>query len=839
MAVNRFSPIQGLPEWQPQIPLEMLAKALVYKQELFDKNLNIIRSDVSAQKNIADNILNGAAKNEYVAKVNSFKNNLNNNYAFADLTDDIVLSGIGKDMLKVVDDPNFVGHVQKSNTVREGIKKYKDAREKGNGKDNFYTGAQEALSMDTYNEYINSEDPNQALNVSLRGFKQDIDVPGLMQEALKGIADFKDKNVQLTEMGWMYRMDKYSTVDQQKIMNRLQPLLSRADVQDQLYADAFYRYRDNPSAIINQSISSAQSKISTLEQQNKVFERNIVAKHNNAEAVAYNSNLIEKNKKSIEEYKKQVTEHQQTLAGINPESLTKEDKLKLRNLGKQLYTEQTVNPFVQSFAISEHDIDLKENPQKKAVFEAEQAMLRLTTEYALKWELEQKKMTAILGEQQEYTSTEDLSDKDFTDAKIAADIKTYSTEMNNAKAELARELQAEYESQLSDAEKSSSKRWLFMTPNGGFNMGNVDYWLKNRTINGLKGSASVTTLSSTKVDKIFQKYNENRINLAGITEAEQKVADKIIGANNEEVGNTDLRSLYAKHRYNLFVEGGSTSVGGGSAAGMSPSVSSTVQNSKLKEQIKAQYGEGVWEKLINLDSKVNGSSKSKIRKEIYGAHTRLGVTNLPGVYTVGKDGNTKELTTDFVSYMNILADKNNLDVKFDKSDISSVAHQKRSDGQTYHLITVGGKKNEDGELVGGKTFELKDVDVANNRYKIKDTQFYSRVGRYTLGTPSGDLSTPTGDAGLITSSNGLTHFSYLEDVNGVFKFQIKGVEPKSGKITYRTSLSKYLTNNYSPNITKEAALDAIDWISSRYGDIGVMTESQFADALSAYNNSNK
>ena len=830
MAVNRFSPIQGLPEWQPQIPLEMLAKALVYKQELFDKNLNIIRSDISAQKNIADNILNGAAKNEYVAKVNSFKNNLNNNYAFADLTDDIVLSGIGKDMLKVVDDPNFVGHVQKSNTIREGIKKYKDAREKGNGKDNFYTGAQEALSMDTYNEYINSEDPNQALNVSLRGFKQDIDVPGLMQEALKGIADFKDKNVQLTEMGWMYRMDKYSTVDQQKIMNRLQPLLSRADVQDQLYADAFYRYRDNPNAILNQSISSTQSKISTLEQQNKVFEKNIVAQHNNAEAVAYNSNLIEKNKKSIEEYKKELAQHQQMLTGINPEALTKEDKLKLRNLGKQLYTEQTVNPFVQSFAISEHDIDLKENPQKKAMFEAQQAMLRLQTEYALKWDLEQKKMNAIIGEQQEYTSTENLSDKDFDDAKIAADIKTYSTGMNNAKAELARELQAEYESHLTDAEKNSPKRWLFMTANGGFNMGNVDYWIKNKTINGLKGAASVTTLSTTKVDKLFQKYNENRISLAGITEAEQKVADKIIGANNEKVGNTDLRTLYAQYGPSL------TTIYSNPDNPWSKGVRG--ENQKTKREIISKYGEDVYDKLINLDSKVTGN-KSKIRKEIYGVHTRLGVTNLPGVYTVGKDGYTRELTDDFVGYMNALAKKNNLGVTFDKKNIASVTHEKRSDGKTYHIITIGSKQNKNGELVGGQTIEVPDIDVANSRYKIKDTQFYSRVGRYTLGTPTGDLTTPTGDAGLITSSNGLTHFSYVEDANGVFKFQIKGVEPRSGKITYRTSLTRYLTNNYSPNITKESVLDAIDWISSRYGDIGVMTELQFTNALTAYNNSIK
>lgn len=377
-----------------------------------------------------------------------------------------------------------------------------------------------------------------------------------------------------------------------------------------------------------------------------------------------------------------------------------------------------------------------------------------------------------------------------------------------------------------------------MTPNGGFNMGNVDYWLKNRTINGLKGAASVTTLSSTKVDKIFQKYNENRINLAGITEAEQKVADKVIGANNEKVGNTDLRTLYAKYGPNLFVKTLSTSAGSKGGGGDKESDYQYTKNINTQNEIIKLYGEDAYNKLINLNSKVIGN-KSKIRKEIYGAHTRLGVTNLPGVYTVGKDGYTRELTDDFVGYINVLAKKNNLDVKFDKGDIASVVHEKRSNGKTYHLITIGGKKNDAGEYVGGQTIEVEDVDVANNRYKIKDTQFYSRVGRYTLGTPTGDLSTPTGDAGLITSSNGLTHFSYLEDANGIFKFQIKGVEPKSGKITYRTSLTKYLTNNYSQNITKEAALDAIDWISSRYGDIGVMTESQFANALTAYNNSTK
>jgi len=830
MAVNRFSPIQGLPEWQPQIPLELLSKALIYKQELFDKNLNLIRSDVASQQNIADNILNGAAKNEYVAKVNAFKNNLNKNFAFADLTDDMVLSGIGKDMLKIVDDQTFVSHVQKSNTVREGIKKYKEAREKGNGKDNFYTGAQEALSMDSYNDYINAEDPNQALNVSLRGFKQDIDVPGLMQEALKGIADFKDKNVQLTEMGWMYRMDKYSTVDQQKIMNRLQPLLSRADVQDQLYADAFYRYRDNPNTILNQSVQNYQSKISTLEQQNKVYERNIVANHRNAEAVSFNRGLIERNKKTIESYQKEVSDQQQMLSSINPSALTKEDKLKLRNLGKQLYTEQTVNPFAQSFAISEHDIDLKENPQKKAMFEAQQAMLRLTTEYSLKWELEQKKNAAILGEQQTITSTENLSDQDFTDAKISADLKTYSTGMENSKAALARELQKEYESHLSEEELNSPKRWLFVSSTGNFNMENVDYWIKHRTINGLPGSFAVTgRLKTQKTEQLFSQYDDNRVKLAAIQENEKVVTDKILAENNKKIGNTDLRSLYTEYNSKLY------SLSYTSVRGDVLETPRKVINGSTKDEIIKKYGEDAFNSLINTNNKISGSQKTKYRKEVYGAHTRLGVTNLPGVYTIGKDGNTKELSDAFVSYMNVLAKQNQLDVRFDKSNIASVAHEKRSNGKTYHLITVGGKVNDEGKLVGGETIEVEDTDVTNTRYKIKDTQFYNRVGKYTMGRSDGSVTTPTTDAGLLTSSNGSTHFSYVEDANGIFTFKVKGV--KSGKVTYRTSFDKYLTNNYNPGVTKEAILNAIDWISQNVGDIGVMTEQELANALTQYNNS--
>jgi hypothetical protein len=358
-------------------------------------------------------------------------------------------------------------------------------------------------------------------------------------------------------------------------------------------------------------------------------------------------------------------------------------------------------------------------------------------------------------------------------------------------------------------------------------MGNVDYWIKHRTINGLPGSASVTgKLKTQKTEQLFSQYDDNRVKLAAIQENEKAVTDKIISGKNEKVGNTDLRTLYAQYGSQLYKEG----------ANVHPYTGQRVRgiNLEIKKEIVSKYGEETWDKLTSLNKDVS-SEKSKYRKEVYGAHTRLGVIDLPGVYTVGKDGNTKELTDGFVSYMNVLAKQNQLDVRFSKSTISSVGHEKRSNGKTYHLITVGGKVNDEGKLVGGETIEVEDNDVTNTRYKIKDTQFYNRVGQYTMGRLDGSKTTPTTDAGLLTSSNGSTHFAYVEDANGTFTFKIKGV--KSGKVTYRTSFDKYLTNNYNPGVTKEAVLDAIDWISQNVGDIGVMTEQELANALTQYNNS--
>ena len=117
MAINRFSTIQGLPEWQPQIPLDILVKGLTYKQELFDKNKALLETNVSLGKSVADLILNDEAKKYTQDKINSYKTYLNTNLAYADLTDDAVMKSADTKLGDVTNDMDIVNWVSKSKST--------------------------------------------------------------------------------------------------------------------------------------------------------------------------------------------------------------------------------------------------------------------------------------------------------------------------------------------------------------------------------------------------------------------------------------------------------------------------------------------------------------------------------------------------------------------------------------------------------------------------------------------------------------------------------------------------------------------------------------------------
>jgi hypothetical protein len=134
MAINRFSTIQGLPEWQPQIPLDILVKGLTYKQELFDKNKALLETNVSLGKSVADLILNDEAKKYTQDKINSYKNYLNTNLAYADLTDDAVMKSADTKLGDVTNDMDIVNWVSKSKNTTKEMNRIDELKKKGDAR---------------------------------------------------------------------------------------------------------------------------------------------------------------------------------------------------------------------------------------------------------------------------------------------------------------------------------------------------------------------------------------------------------------------------------------------------------------------------------------------------------------------------------------------------------------------------------------------------------------------------------------------------------------------------------------------------------------------------------
>ena len=134
MAINRFSPIQGLPEWQPQIPLDILVKGLTYKQELFDKNKALLESNVAIGKSVADRILNDEAKKYTQDKINSYKTYLNSNLAYADLTDDAIMKTADTKLADVTSDSNIINWVSKSGATSKELSRIDELKKKGDGR---------------------------------------------------------------------------------------------------------------------------------------------------------------------------------------------------------------------------------------------------------------------------------------------------------------------------------------------------------------------------------------------------------------------------------------------------------------------------------------------------------------------------------------------------------------------------------------------------------------------------------------------------------------------------------------------------------------------------------
>ena len=133
MAVNRFSPIQGLPEWKPAIPLETLYKALVYKKELFDKSKMQIEQNIAVGKNLADSILITDVRDKFKKDLNERIQKLNNYYSMADLSNPDIVTQINSEFKPIVEDEEYTRALKLSNEARNNYATLTEAKKKNEG----------------------------------------------------------------------------------------------------------------------------------------------------------------------------------------------------------------------------------------------------------------------------------------------------------------------------------------------------------------------------------------------------------------------------------------------------------------------------------------------------------------------------------------------------------------------------------------------------------------------------------------------------------------------------------------------------------------------------------
>lgn len=211
MAINRFSPIQGLPEWQPAIPLDILVKGLTYKQELFDKNKALLESNVAIGKNVADRILNDEAKKYTQDKINSYKGYLNNNLAYADLTDDAVMKTADTRLLDVTNDMNIVNWVSKSGATSKELNRIDDLKKKGDAR---YDQLHENSFLLDVNA-MKTAKMDEGLNMPTPAYTDFYDADKEKQQLIK---DFKPNHIKYTKKlpgGYLMDIEDQSVYQEQ------------------------------------------------------------------------------------------------------------------------------------------------------------------------------------------------------------------------------------------------------------------------------------------------------------------------------------------------------------------------------------------------------------------------------------------------------------------------------------------------------------------------------------------------------------------------------------------------------------------------------------------------
>lgn len=131
MAINRFSQIVNPPEFVAPVPIDLVLKAMEYKQQLFDQNVQMVDAAINQHKSLSKYILNDQAQQIYNDKIKKFTDNINNNFAYADISNASVLGAIDQQMGDLTNDPTLIGMINKSKTTRQDMERMEKLKREG------------------------------------------------------------------------------------------------------------------------------------------------------------------------------------------------------------------------------------------------------------------------------------------------------------------------------------------------------------------------------------------------------------------------------------------------------------------------------------------------------------------------------------------------------------------------------------------------------------------------------------------------------------------------------------------------------------------------------------
>ena len=508
MAVNRFSPIQGLPEWQPQIPLELLAKSLIYKQELFDKNKSLLQSNVQTSSNVADDILNEEAKKYAKDKVNNYKTYLNTNLAYADLTDDSVMAQADTKLGDLANDDIFVNNVYITKKAKDSMKKYQEAKEKGDGS---YSAANEWFTNTSIQKYA-SADLNASKDAKIIGYTRNVDYLKIMQDALKDIKDFNDVTIEFNDNGYYFMKNKVEVLDADKVMARIKPYLT-PEVEGQMYRDALYKNQDDASFFKTKAEQYKGSK-EMIENAVSKLEKEVAMNPGNSRVVAQKKEIIKKYKedlKGLDEDLMKVTDYK---------NMSEEDK---NNLKVQAYRSTVLNNVVASHTYKRIDQDIEWNQFALKKYEQDRMDDRVEMEYNLS-------KPALYNTT--IPANEDLSSYGIGDYKTERE-KSWS-DFQNTDKQLAQELERLHV-------QAGGTAGSFFS-NGVVNRKNLDTFIKTHQFGKFTGQSGNATMEMPAVKALLAQ----RTNAEKTHNANRLMYDKALEQAGKEMG------IYVINPYQSF-----------------------------------------------------------------------------------------------------------------------------------------------------------------------------------------------------------------------------------------------------------------------------------------------